>query len=189
MDISLSFDRGNNVYTAMHLSSKDMAAIQSYRRDHAQDYSFLYDRALLAEILGHEPAAWSPESFTAYDENTRLLVRVDNGPEQEVVTTDVNVVFGEVKSVITPPEGPPDAMVVLGCQGGRLIDYTWSGLEGDFDPSRLTLRVTTQEHRGETLLVIEEVSYQGYLAEKQTPDSPRPDWLWEPSFFTADDLR
>ena len=190
MDLSLVFDRGNNVYTAMHLSQEDMDAIRAHRETTA-DYSFLYNRDLLARVLGHEPASWSPESFTAYEDGTRLLVRVDGGPEREMELSAVNVIFGEVKPTPPPPpspDGPPAAMVVLGCQGGGLIEYVWSGLTGPLDPAPFTLRITTQAHRGQAILVIEEVQYADYLADQEAPESPRPDWLWEPSFFTAEDL-
>lgn len=190
MDITLRFDRGNNVFNFMVLTVEEMRSIVAYRKSHCSDYKFMYDRELLERILGHAVTFWVPDGFTAYEEGMRLLVRTDN-TEYEVPLSEVNVEFADPQP--SEPAGgdeeaPRMVTAVMGCQGRDMIEYTWSGQQGSLDPARLTLRVRTQEHGRDMLLVISEVLYAGAPATRVIRADTCPEWLWEPAFFPDDGL-
>lgn len=199
MDITLRFDRGNNVYNFMVLTVNEMRRVIEYRKAHGQDYTFMYDRALLEAILGHAATFWVPEGFTAYEEGMRALARVD-GRELEAPLSEMGVEFADPApgepAEPTGPDGadepPPEASAmvtaVMGCHGGETIEYGWRGLAGPFDPEAITLRVKTQAHGGDMLLVIDEVLYAGVPATKTIRADVCPTWLWEPAFFFDESL-
>ncbi len=190
MDGILRFDRGNNVYNFMVFTVEEMRRIIDYRQAHGLDYKFLYDRDILEGILGHPVAFWVPDGFTAYEEGMRMLVRTD-GEEKEVPLSEVNLEFADDQP--TPygsdrPKLEPMVTAVMGCHGGEIIEYAWSGLQEPLDPARITLRIKTQEHGRDMLLVIDEVLYEGTRAAKTIRSDRCPEWLWEPAFFCDEGL-
>lgn len=190
MDITLRFDRGNNVYNFMVLTVDEMRRIIAYRTSHGTDYKFMYDRGLLERIVGHAVTFWVPEGFTAFEDGLRMLARAD-GEDREVDLSEVSVEFTDPEPAKQPAEDSDTIRMVtavVGCHGGEIIEYGWSGLAGPFDPSAITLRVKTQEHGRDVLLVIDEVLYQGAPAAKTIRVDTCPEWLWEPVFFFDDSL-
>ncbi len=189
MDIILRFDRGDNVYNFMVLTTDEMRRVIDYRLSHGTDYKFMYDRGLLERIVGHAATFWAPEGFTAYEDGLRMLVRAD-GEDREVPLSQVRLEFTDPEPGQPAEDSDATRMVtaVVGCHGGEIIEYGWSGLAGPFDPSALTLRIKTQEHGRKVLLVIDEVLYQGVPAAKAIRADTCPEWLWEPVFFFDDDL-
>lgn len=190
MNVTLRFDRGNNVYNFMVFTMEEMRRIIAHRQVQGADYKFLYDRKVLEDILGHSVAFWVPDGFTAYEEGMRMLVRA-GGKETEVPLSEVGLEFGDQQSA--PPEPDertiePMVTAVMGCHGGETIDYSWADLHGPLDPARITLRIKTQEHGRDMLLVIDEVLYAGAPATKTIRTDSCPEWLWEPTFFYDEKL-
>lgn len=190
MDITLRFDRGNNVYNFMVLTVEEMRRIIEYRKSRGTDYKFMYDRELLDAILGHAVTFWVPDGFTAYEDGLRMLVRA-GGEDVEAPLSEASVEFMPPEPDGQPAEDSDSTRMVtavMGCHGGESIEYGWRGLDGPFEPSRLTLKVKTQAHGRNTLLVIDEVLYQGVPAAKLICADTCPEWLWEPSFFFDESL-
>lgn len=185
MELTLTFDRGNNVFTFMVLTPAEKRAVDAYRQTRAEDYMFLYDRQVMRALLGNAATLWSPEGFTAFEEGTALLVKVD-GTEQRVDSAAVRVEFaGGGGPQDDAGDSPSDMVtVVLGCQGRRLVEHFWRDVAGPFDPSLLTLQLRTHEHGGETLVFVERVLYAGQPAERRPAPGANPEWLWEPTFFS-----
>ncbi|MEG6550467.1 hypothetical protein V6C53_09540 [Desulfocurvibacter africanus] len=190
MDGILRFNRGNNVYNFMVFTVEEMRRIIAHRKAHGQDYKFLYDRGVLEAILGHPVTFWVPDGFTAYEEGMRMLMRVDE-EEKEVPLSEVNLEFADQQPAPSDPGVSmlePMVTAVMGCHGGEIIEYAWNGLQAPLEPARITLRIKTQEHGRDMLLVIDEVLYDGAPATKTIRSDSCPEWLWEPAFFYDEEL-
>lgn len=190
MNVTLRFDRGNNVYNFMVFTLEEMRRIIAHRKTQGADYKFLYDRRVLEDILGHSVTFWIPDGFTVYEEGMRMLVRV-GGEETGVPLSEVGLEFADQQSAPSEPDErkiEPMVTAVMGCHGGEIIEYSWDGLQGPLDPARITLRIKTQEHGRDMLLVIDEVLYDGTPATKAIRPDSCPEWLWEPTFFYDEEL-